>query len=230
MPADSLSSLLSDLRVDLPPHTLSSLSSLGVIVWNDLWQALQSLDRAKGGFKALPGAEKEKPGSRTFELFHFNGIAKTVLGGQAGAKEGEGGRGEGTGVKTVGSDGEGARSGANSVSEGNQVNPSVQESVLSGQQPRLTRLLVTVPPKWTPDEMILGASGGGDSSASYSIPGEDGKEVIVLEDVCDSTEGRRGGGSSSALPAGREAPLVDCIRTRWKRAICWWDGPPPSIV
>ena len=189
-------------------------------MWNDLWQALQALDRAKGGFKALPGAEKEKPGSRTFELFHFNGIAKTVIGEQTGvnAVEGQGG------VKMVQGDGEGGRSGANSLSEGNLVNSGAQESALSGQQPRLTRLLVTVPPKWTPDEMM------NDAAMSYSVVGEDGKEVIVVEDMCDSTEGRRGGSNSRSLPAGREAPLVDCIRTRWRRAICWWDGPAPSIV
>lgn len=28
----------------------------------------------------------------------------------------------------------------------------------------------------------------------------------------------------------QQAPLVDCIRTRWPRAACNWIGDPPIIV
>eukprot|EP00252_Welwitschia_mirabilis_P006410 TRINITY_DN17293_c0_g1_i1.p2 TRINITY_DN17293_c0_g1~~TRINITY_DN17293_c0_g1_i1.p2 ORF type:complete len:615 (-),score=112.80 TRINITY_DN17293_c0_g1_i1:2370-4214(-) len=77
------------------------------------------------------------------------------------------------------------------------------------QRPRLTKLRVTVPPRWTPEEFMA--------------------EVSSSQSVDSNTKG------DSVESGGRDeppqhAPLVDCIRTRWPRAVCNWNGDPPSIV
>ncbi|CAI5461499.1 unnamed protein product [Closterium sp. Yama58-4] len=198
---ESLQPMLAELRVNFPPETIDSLSALGVIVWNELWQALLKLDRSQGGFKR-EGSSGGRPASRKFDLYHFNGIAKRV--------------------QTVSSTATGAGvSGGNGAGNMSYGGLDVPQRVLSppltavDQRPRLVRLHVTVPPKWSPEDLMM-------------IPRPDGSgvEEIPAEVVADSFD-------SSVNPmqrASREAPLVDCIRTRWQRASCTWVGDAPSIV
>ncbi|KAG6774328.1 hypothetical protein POTOM_021681 [Populus tomentosa] len=77
------------------------------------------------------------------------------------------------------------------------------------QRPRLTKLRVSVPPRWTPEEFmadVVVTSGPGGKESS-------GKDTEVTKPE-----------------PSQQAPLVDCIRTRWSRAVCNWVGDPPSIV
>ncbi|KAB5557303.1 hypothetical protein DKX38_008212 [Salix brachista] len=77
------------------------------------------------------------------------------------------------------------------------------------QRPRLTKLKVSVPPRWTPEEFmadVVVSSGPGGNESS-------GKDTEVTKPE-----------------PSQHAPLVDCIRTRWSRAVCNWVGDPPSIV
>ncbi|CAI8604353.1 unnamed protein product [Vicia faba] len=66
-----------------------------------------------------------------------------------------------------------------------------------------------VPPRWTPEEFMADVQGPSASGASDST----GKDIEV----------------SKPEPV-QHAPLVDCVRTRWPRAVCNWSGDPPSIV
>ncbi|KAJ1424993.1 EF-hand domain pair [Sesbania bispinosa] len=66
-----------------------------------------------------------------------------------------------------------------------------------------------VPPRWTPEEFMSDVKVSSATSASESS----GKDTEV-----------------SKPEPSQHAPLVDCIRTRWPRAICSWLGDPPSIV
>ncbi|KAF8062837.1 hypothetical protein N665_1193s0001 [Sinapis alba] len=79
---------------------------------------------------------------------------------------------------------------------------AVDGGAVSMQRPRLTKLNVSVPPKWTPEEYM-----------TCAMPSSSEKDSEV----------------NQPKPA-QHAPLVDCIRTRWPRAICSWAGDPPSIV
>ncbi|KAH9321768.1 hypothetical protein KI387_016407 [Taxus chinensis] len=81
------------------------------------------------------------------------------------------------------------------------------------QRPRLTKLRVSVPPKWTPEEFMADVSSSHDSGPS----GKDGSSELQ-------------GPSLLKDEPAQHAPLVDCIRTRWPRAVCNWVGDPPSIV
>ncbi|KAI7757700.1 hypothetical protein M8C21_010832 [Ambrosia artemisiifolia] len=159
--------VLKDANVNLPADKVNHLCSSGFIVWSEFWQVLLDLDKNLGGLKDSTGLM----GKKVFDLYHFNGIAKSVLGGSGG------------------------------------------ETPV--QRPRLTKLRVCVPPRWTPEEFM----------ANVSLPG--------------SSSGAGGGDSSGTQDAMSEvskperaqhAPLVDCIRTRWARAVCNWEGDPPSIV
>ncbi|KAI4389736.1 hypothetical protein MLD38_001931 [Melastoma candidum] len=73
------------------------------------------------------------------------------------------------------------------------------------QRPRLTKLRVSVPPRWTPEEFMAEVS-----------------------DVSNDQQSADGAMAKAEPP--QHAPLVDCIRTRWPRAVCNWTGDPPSIV
>lgn len=84
----------------------------------------------------------------------------------------------------------------------------------NNQRPRLTKLRVTVPPKWTPPDVALVEKEDCTATSAPAGGADDG----VLEWTADMEE-----------PA-LSAPLVDCIRTRWQRATCSWTGDPPSIV
>lgn len=141
--------VLSETGITLPPEKLNHLCGAGFIVWSELWQVLLDLDKSSGGLKDPTGSM----GKKTFDLYHFNGIAK-------------------------------------SVSNGSQI-----------QRPRLTKLRVSVPPKWTPEEFMADV-------------GSTSKDTIKIDKPEPS----------------QHAPLVDCIRTRWPRATCTWVGDAPSIV
>ncbi|WCJ43372.1 Ubiquitin carboxyl-terminal hydrolase MINDY-3 [Euphorbia peplus] len=156
--------VLRETSVRLPPEKLEHLCSTGFIVWSEFWQVILDLDKSLGGLKDSSGLM----GKKVFDLYHFNGIAKSDLNGH--------------------------------VSSGGEM---------PVQRPRLTKLKVSVPPRWTPEEfmadVVISSSSGGNESS--------GKETEV----------------SKPEPC-QHAPLVDCIRTRWARAVCNWVGDPPSIV
>ncbi|XP_049388784.1 uncharacterized protein LOC125853155 isoform X2 [Solanum stenotomum] len=154
--------VLRDTNVNLPADKLQNLCSSGYIVWSEFWQVLLDLDKSLGGLKDPSGLM----GKKVFDLYHFNGIAKSVMNG-------------------------------NQVSSGNDF---------PVQRPRLTKLRVSVPPRWTPEEFMS-------SGPSTSDPA--GKDSIT---------------EVSKPEPSQHAPLVDCIRTRWARATCTWEGDPPSIV
>ncbi|XP_010320080.1 uncharacterized protein [Solanum lycopersicum] len=154
--------VLRDTNVNLPADKLQNLCSSGYIVWSEFWQVLLDLDNSLGGLKDPSGLM----GKKVFDLYHFNGIAKSVMSG-------------------------------NQVSSGNDI---------PVQRPRLTKLRVSVPPRWTPEEFMS-------SGPSTSDPA--GKDSVT---------------EVSKPEPSQHAPLVDCIRTRWARATCTWEGDPPSIV
>lgn len=155
---EGLHQVLKETNINLPSEKLDQLCSAGFIVWSEFWQVLLDLDKNLGGFKDSSGLM----GKKVFELYHFNGIAK-------------------------------------SVSNGNQGETPVQ-------RPRLTKLRVLVPPRWTPEE-------------------------YMAEPAPSSSSGNETSGKDAAkAESPQHAPLVDCIRTRWPRASCNWTGDPPSIV
>ncbi|XP_075509450.1 uncharacterized protein LOC142545903 [Primulina tabacum] len=152
--------------INLPPDKVEHLCSTGFIVWSEFWLSLLDLDKSLGGVKDSTGLM----GKKVFDLYHFNGIAKSIGNGS---------------LASLGSE-----------------NPI--------QKPRLTKLRVSVPPRWTPEEFL-------DVQVSTeSVKNEPGGKEISIE-------------VSKPQPA-QHAPLVDCIRTRWRRAVCNWDGDAPSIV
>ncbi|KAA8546557.1 hypothetical protein F0562_002704 [Nyssa sinensis] len=156
-----------ETSINLPAEKLDHLCSTGFIVWSEFWQALLDLDKSLGGLKDSTGLM----GKKVFDLYHFNGIAKSVL-------------------------------------NGSLANPERETPM---QRPRLTKLRVSVPPRWTPEEFMA------DVALSSGSGGNDpcGKDTVI----------------EVAKPEpSQHAPLVDCIRTRWPRAVCNWVGDPPSIV
>lgn len=157
---EGLHHVLRETNITLSQEKLDGLCSMGFIVWTEFWQVLLDLDKSVGGLKDSTGMM----GRKLFDLYHFNGIAKSVLNGSQAMAGGE----------------------------------------TSLQRPRLSKLRVSVPPRWTPEEFMAPSSGGG---------GLGGQDTIV-----EVTE------------PPQHAPLVDCIRTRWPRAVCNWIGDPPSIV
>lgn len=154
--------VLRETNVNLPADKLQNLCSSGYIVWSEFWQVLLDLDKSLGGLKDPSGLM----GKKIFDLYHFNGIAKSVMNG-------------------------------NQVSSGNDF---------PVQRPRLTKLRVSVPPRWTPEEFMSSGSATSDPAGKDSV-----SEVSKPE-------------------PSQHAPLVDCIRTRWLRATCTWEGDAPSIV
>ncbi|CAO2834075.1 unnamed protein product [Amaranthus hypochondriacus] len=153
--------VVKEVGINLPADKLDRLCSAGFIVWSEFWQVLLDLDKNLGGFKDSSGLI----GRKVFDLYHFNGIAK-------------------------------------SVSNGNQCETPLQ-------RPRLTKLRVSVPPRWTPEEYM--AEAAPPSSSGNETGGKDAAKAVISEPP-------------------QHAPLVDCIRTRWARANCNWSGDPPSIV
>jgi hypothetical protein len=157
--------VLRETNIKLPREKREHLSSTGYIVWSEFWQIILDLDKSFGGLKDSSGLT----GKKVFDLYHFNGIAKSDL-------------------------------------SGSQVNSRVASPL---QRPRLTKLKVSVPPRWTPEEFMADVTISSASSGTESS----GKDHEV-----------------SKPEPSQHAPLVDCIRTRWSRAICSWSGDPPSIV
>ncbi|KAL3513877.1 hypothetical protein ACH5RR_026594 [Cinchona calisaya] len=155
--------VLRDTGINLPAEKVEHLCNTGFIVWSEFWQVLLDLDKSLGGLKDSTGLM----GKKVFDLYHFNGIAK-------------------------------------SVNNGSQIASGIQ-------RPRLTKLWVSVPPRWTPEEFM--ADVAATSSSGKNEPS--GKETAV---------------EVSKPEPSQHAPLVDCIRTRWPRAACNWDGDAPSIV
>ncbi|GAU46702.1 hypothetical protein TSUD_287910 [Trifolium subterraneum] len=162
---DGLHQVLRETNIKLPQEKLEYLSSTGYVVWSEFWQIILDLDKSLGGLKDSSGLM----GKRVFDLYHFNGIAKSDL-------------------------------------SGSQVNSGVGSPL---QRPRLTKLRVSVPPRWTPEEFMADVTISSASSGAKSS----GKDPEV-----------------SKPEPSQHAPLVDCIRTRWPRAICSWSGDAPSIV
>ncbi|CAD6263757.1 unnamed protein product [Miscanthus lutarioriparius] len=155
--------VLRDTDINFPSDKLEDLCNAGIIVWSEFWQALLQLDKRAGGMKDPTGLM----GKKQFTIFHFNGIAKSVLNGNASA------------------------GGSSPI-----------------QRPRLCKLNVTVPPRWTQDEYLADVV-----SASTSSSKDD--SILSL---------------APPVQTNQHAPLVDCIRTRWPRAVCSWAGDVPSIV
>ncbi|XP_075517140.1 uncharacterized protein LOC142551666 [Primulina tabacum] len=156
--------VIEETGINLPPDKVEHLCSTGFIVWSEFWQALLDLDKSLGGVKDSTGLM----GKKVFDLYHFNGIAKSIGNGS---------------LASLGSE-----------------NPI--------QRPRLTKLSVSVPPRWTPEEFLADVP-----VSSESVKNEPGGVEISIE-----------------VSKPQHAPLVDCIRTRWRRAVCNWDGDAPSIV
>nr|GLL39574.1 ubiquitin carboxyl-terminal hydrolase FAM188A [Ipomoea trifida]GMD50233.1 ubiquitin carboxyl-terminal hydrolase MINDY-3 [Ipomoea batatas] len=154
--------VLRDTNIILPAEKLEQLCNTGFIVWSEFWQILLDLDKNLGGLKDSSGLL----GKKVFDLYHFNGIAKSVMNG-------------------------------NQASSGREI---------PIQRPRLTKLRVSVPPRWTPEEFMSDVPAKIDPGAKDTVT-----EVSKPE-------------------PSQHAPLVDCIRTRWARATCSWEGDAPSIV
>lgn len=154
--------VLKDTSINLPSDKLNHLCSSGFIVWSEFLQVLLDLDKSLGGLKDSTGLM----GKKVFDLYHFNGIAKSDLNGCQTSSCGE------TPI----------------------------------QRPRLTKLRVSVPPRWTPEEFM----------ADVKLPSDSSCKDTVVE--------------LNKPEPSQNAPLVDCIRTRWPRATCNWVGDPPSIV
>ncbi|TYI82989.1 hypothetical protein E1A91_D05G259900v1 [Gossypium mustelinum] len=158
--------VLRETSIRLRSEKLDSLCNSGFIVWSEFWQVILDLDKNLGGLKDSTG----QMGRKIFDLYHFNGIAKSDLNGSQATTEDE------TPV----------------------------------QRPRLTKLRVSVPPRWTPEEFMADAA---------VAPGNAGSESSQKDAEVAKPE-----------QPPQHAPLADCIRTRWPRAVCNWIGDPPSIV
>ncbi|KAL4279103.1 hypothetical protein GQ457_03G029620 [Hibiscus cannabinus] len=154
--------VLGETNIFLPSEKLDSICSSGFIVWSEFWQVILDLDKSLGGLKDSTG----QMGQKVFDLYHFNGIAKSDLNGSYSSSRGE----------------------------------------TPMQRPRLTKLRVSVPPRWTPEEFMTDVALPSDSAGTES------SGTVAIPEPC------------------QHAPLVDCIRTRWPRAVCNWVGEPPSIV
>ncbi|CAI0562727.1 unnamed protein product [Linum tenue] len=161
--------VLRDASIQLPTEKVDHLCNTGFIVWSEFWQAVLNLDKSLGGLKDSSGLM----GKKVFDLYHFNGIAKSDL------------------------------NGSNNTAAGGEA---------PVQRPRLTKLKVSVPPRWTPEEFMTDVAVSS-ASASASSGSSESKDMEVNKpEPC------------------QHAPLVDCVRTRWARASCNWAGDPPSIV
>ncbi|CAL0316034.1 unnamed protein product [Lupinus luteus] len=163
---DGLHQVLRETNIKLPQQKVEQLSNTDFIVWSEFWQVILDLDKSLGGLKDSSGLM----GKKVFELYHFNGIAKSDL-------------------------------------SGSQVNYGGETPL---QKPRLTKLRVSVPPRWTPEEFMADVKVSSTSSSAGESSGNNA-EVSKPE-------------------PSQHAPLVDCIKTRWARAVCTWSGDPPSIV
>lgn len=152
---EALNKVLKETNIIMPPEKINDVCNAGYVVWSDFWQVLTELDTSLGGMK---DSNAQVVGNKEFEIFHFNGIAKSV---------------------------------SNGISGNTPV-----------QRPRLCKLFVSVPPVWTQDEYIAESSSSNNTNS----------------------------GEVNQIWSPQYAPLIDCIRTRWPRAVCHWEGDSPSIV
>ncbi|KAL6524981.1 hypothetical protein OROMI_030574 [Orobanche minor] len=159
-----------EMGITFPLEKIEHLCSSDFIVWSEFWQALLDLDRSLGGMKDSTGLM----GKKVFDLYHFNGIAKSIS----------------SGCQT------------SSTNENNH-----------NQRPRLTKLRVSVPPRWTPGEIMNDVAVGPDLDMDNSSIVDNSTRLAKPQPA-----------------AAQHAPLVDCIRTRWTLAACNWEGDAPSIV
>ncbi|KAJ4917298.1 ubiquitin interaction motif-containing protein [Raphanus sativus] len=114
---EAFQQVVQETNIRLPTEKMNEICAMGFIVWSELWQVMLELDRNLGGIKDSSGMM----GKKVFDVYHFNGIAKSDIngGGQAMAVEG---------------------------------------GTVPMQRPRLTKLNVSVPPKWTPEEYMTSSS------------------------------------------------------------------------
>ncbi|KAK6131057.1 hypothetical protein DH2020_035201 [Rehmannia glutinosa] len=66
-----------ETNINLPSEKMEHLCSTGFIVWSEFWQVLLDLDKSLGGVKDSTGLM----GKKVFDLYHFNGIAKSIPNG-----------------------------------------------------------------------------------------------------------------------------------------------------
>jgi len=66
-----LPEVLAEMQIQLPDAKINELTGSGVVVWQDLWQAILAQDPAPVTVSTAP------PKPREFELIHVNGIEKT---------------------------------------------------------------------------------------------------------------------------------------------------------
>ncbi|KAL0432282.1 UNVERIFIED_CONTAM: Ubiquitin carboxyl-terminal hydrolase MINDY-3 [Sesamum latifolium] len=72
--------VIKETNINLPSEKVAHLCSTGFIVWSEFWQVLLDLDKSLGGLKDSTGLM----GKKVFDLYHFNGIAKSVANGSHG--------------------------------------------------------------------------------------------------------------------------------------------------
>ncbi|KAL0365957.1 UNVERIFIED_CONTAM: Ubiquitin carboxyl-terminal hydrolase MINDY-3 [Sesamum radiatum] len=72
--------VVKETNINLPSEKVAHLCSTGFIVWSEFWQVLLELDKSLGGLKDSTGLM----GKKVFDLYHFNGIAKSVANGSHG--------------------------------------------------------------------------------------------------------------------------------------------------
>ncbi|KAL7155695.1 hypothetical protein ABFS83_03G094000 [Erythranthe nasuta] len=162
---EGFNQVIEETGIKLTREKTERLCGTGFAVWSEFWKVLLDLDNSLGGVKDY--GSSGLMGEKVFDLYHFNGIAKSI------------------------------------GSSGNE------NSLI--QRPRLTRLRVSVPPKWTSEEL------------SADVADRYGPHLDQSgSDKCTSRV--------SEARLAQHAPLVDCVRTRWSDALCNWEGDAPSIV
>ncbi|GKV30954.1 hypothetical protein SLEP1_g39712 [Rubroshorea leprosula] len=77
--------VLKETNIRLPLEKLDNLCSTGFIVWSEFWQVILDLEEGLGGLKDSTGLM----GRKAFDLYHFNGIAKSDLNGSQATSAGE---------------------------------------------------------------------------------------------------------------------------------------------
>ncbi|KAK1311291.1 hypothetical protein QJS10_CPA08g01330 [Acorus calamus] len=77
MSVEGLHQVLRETNINFPPEKLNNLCSTGFIVWSEFLQCLLDLDKDLGGLKDSSGMM----GWKRFDVYHFNGIAKSVSSG-----------------------------------------------------------------------------------------------------------------------------------------------------
>ncbi|KAK7343732.1 hypothetical protein VNO77_12724 [Canavalia gladiata] len=74
---EGFNQVLRETNIKLLPEKLEHFCSVGFVVWSEFWQVILDLDKSLGGLKDSSGLM----GKKIFDLYHFNGIAKSDLNG-----------------------------------------------------------------------------------------------------------------------------------------------------